>query len=136
MVFSVKLGRFLGMMLSLEVMAVRGMRVVASAFVVALLMHLGSFLMMFGCVFEVLRCAFVMFRAFVFRHLSNPLSIWISRSASKRRRAIKHGAGILPAGWLLIAFGRSCCHAHFGRDLNNAVHKISGAKGRPISRLF
>lgn len=69
MLFGMMFGGFLCMVLSLEMMPVSDVCVMASRFVVALLVPLSGFLMMFSGVLMMLSCFFVMFCTFVCRHL-------------------------------------------------------------------
>ena len=79
-----KLGRFLGMVLSLKVVTMGNMCMMASGFVVALFMLFGSFLMMFRRMLMMLGRVLMMFCSFVFSHLQA-----LSRASCCRSRAVR-----------------------------------------------
>jgi hypothetical protein len=70
MFFGMMFGRFLCMMLSLDMMPVSNVRVMAGCFVVALFIVLRRLDVVFRGVLVMFGCLFVMFCAFVCRHLS------------------------------------------------------------------
>jgi len=103
MLFGMMFGRFLCMVLGLEMMPVSNVRVMGSRFVVALLILLSGFVMMFRGLLVMIGCFFVMFCAFVCRHLPST-SLCVVGTMLSTVTGQDHSAGILLVGHVLVAF--------------------------------